>query len=31
VDWFNRMVAADPEFEVAAITNRQGLLVARKT
>lgn len=30
VDHFNHLVAGDPEFDPAAIANRQGLLVARK-
>jgi predicted O-methyltransferase YrrM len=30
VDRFNRLVAADADFETAAVTNRQGLLIARK-
>jgi hypothetical protein len=30
VDAFNRALAADPDFDVAAILARQGLLVARR-
>lgn len=30
VDHFNHMVAGDPDFDPAAVTNRQGLLLARK-